>query len=72
MSSLVMTEQEQAQSRLQREVEYFLSTLKSKDEFIFNKVLNSKEFKAFKAKFDKETPSLFSYDNTGIGQGLFA
>lgn len=70
MNNAVMTEQ--AQSRLQREVEYFLSTLKSKDEFIFNKVVNSKEFKAFKAKSDKETPSLFAYDDTGIGQGLFA
>ena len=61
-----------AQSRLQREVEYFLSTLKSKDDFIFGKIVNSKEFKAFKAQFDKETPSLFAYDDTGIGQGLFA
>lgn len=62
----------QEQNRLQHEVDYFLSTLKSKDDFIFNKIANSKEFKAFKAKFDKETPSLFAYDDTGIGQGLFA
>lgn len=63
---------EQAQSLLKREVDYFLSTLKNKDEFIFNKIVYSKEFRAFKLKFEKQTPSLFAYDSVGIGQGLFA
>ena len=59
-------------SILEREVEYFLSTLKDSKEFIYRKVAKSKEFLHFKKERDKQAPSLFAYDEQGIGQGLFA
>lgn len=57
---------------LEREVEYFLSTLKDSKEFIYRKVAKSKEFLHFKKERDKQIPSLFAYDEQGVGQGLFA
>lgn len=57
---------------LEREIEYFLSTLKDRNEFIYRKVAKSKEFLHFKKERDGHTPSLFAYDELGVGQGLFA
>lgn len=59
-------------SILEREVKCFLATLKDKEEFILRKVAKSKEFRHFKRQHETKTPSLFAYDEQGVGQGLFA
>ena len=61
-----------AQNILEREVDFFLNTLKDRHAFIVRKVAQSKEFKNFKKERTKETPSLFAYDGAGTGEGLFA
>lgn len=60
MQTHSLTEQERAKNILKREVDYFLSTLKDSQEFIFRKVALSKEFLNFKKKFEKKELKLFS------------
>lgn len=60
MQTHSLTEQERAKNILKIEVDYFLSTLKDSQEFIFRKVALSKEFLNFKKKFEKKELKLFS------------
>lgn len=67
-----MNQQKIAKDILKKKIEYFLNTLNDKEGFILRKVARSKEFKEFLKEKEQSTPSLFAYDEQGIGQGLFA
>lgn len=72
---MIFTQQEQKQNAkniLKIKVNCFLNSLNDKEGFILRKVARSREFKEFLKARELSTPSLFSYDEQGIGQGLFA
>lgn len=62
MQTSCLNDNEIKQSILEREVNYFLSTLKDSQKFVFQKIVNSKEFLNFKKKFEKKEPKLFNDD----------
>lgn len=72
---MIFTQQQQkknAQNILKIKVECFLNSLNDKEGFILRKVARSREFKEFLKERELSTPSLFSYDEQGVGMGLFS